>query len=158
MTHKKKEYRTEEESPSVMFVDSVMNWEMGAGCDEMECGFCGRLHLCPDNRYVERDNDDIEAYQKYCDESKKKNPDGVVLNYDCDSVSSYEFSGLTFVIDCPCNGLSRYERFIWEHRGTIREYLKNRIQQEYDWAQQELTRNKLAGFEDPDKKKFFGNF
>jgi hypothetical protein len=114
----------------------------------MECGWCGRLHLCPDSTdFCEYATDDDQdgGRRAYCNEQKEKNPDGVVLNYNCDFVEGKELNGMIFVVGCPCNGLNRFEKFIWKERETIRNYLQHRVLQEYEFAQQELTLNKLAG-------------
>ena len=140
----KKEYRKDDTPPSDMFLDAMS--EMGGGSDEVECGWCGRTHFAPDAEWHERDDDDQgKGWKEYCEDSHKKNPDGVVLHYDCDGISYREFNGINFVLTCPCNGLTRYENFIWGHKDTIRNYLKVRIEHEYQLAQQQLTLNKLAG-------------
>ena len=143
MTSNSRTYRTDPDKPSEMFINAMQGF--GVGSDEIECGWCGRYHMAPDNDYDERDDMDRQQYKEYCEEQKKNNPDGVVLHYDCDSISAQEFNGIMFVWGCPCNGLTRYERFIWAERDTIRNYLKVRIEQEHQWAEQELTKNKLAG-------------
>ena len=139
----KKEYRKDDEKPSDMFVNALSGY--GIGSPEVTCGWCDRDHLCPTADTYARDNDGGEGWQYYCEEEYKNNPEGVVLHWDYDSVSAQEINGILFVIDCPCNGLTRYEKFIWAERDTIRNYLKVRIEQEHQWAQQELTKNKLAG-------------
>lgn len=139
-----------DEKPSDMFINSLHGY--GVGSDNLECGWCGRTHLCPDTDYNHYDDDECTAeeskfrYRQYCEEELKSNPDKIVLHYECDSVSAQELNGILFVIGCPCNGLSRYEKFIWNERDTIRRYLKVRVDQEYEWAEQEKTLNKLAGF------------
>jgi len=154
-----KKYKTDDEAPSDMFVYSI---DFGVGSADMECGWCGRLHLCPETSYGPPDyadtnsiEDDRERWKEYCRTEHAKNPEGVILHYDLDGISGKQLNGINFVVDCPCNGLTRFEKFIWNERGTIREYLRKRINQEYDWAEQEKTRNKLAGFEDPEKARFF---
>lgn len=142
-------YRKSEKAPSDMFVNALSGY--GIGSDSMECGWCGRQHYCPDTDYTHFDTDELTEdesklkYREFCEEEHAKDPDGVVLHYDCDSVSGQELNGVMFVIGCPCNGLHRYENFIWENKDTIRKYLKVRIEQEYRWAEEQLTLNKLAG-------------
>lgn len=150
-----KTYRKDHEVPSDMFIDSI---GFGTGSADMECGWCGRMHLCPGTDYDPPHYDDSpsiesdrESFAQYCIEEQKKNPDGVVLHFDCDGISGKQLNGINFVVGCPCNGLSRFEKFIWNERGTIREYLRKRINQEFEWAEQEKTRNVLAGFEDRTK-------
>lgn len=148
-TEKKKEYRKDDRKPTEMFLDSMS--EGGIGSDELTCDWCGRLHLCPDYLPYSYNDSGFDAdadaahHRAYCEEEHTKNPDGVVLHYDCDCITGRYLNDMLFVLECPCNGLSRYETFIWANKNTIRKYLKERIQQEYDWAEQELTKNKLAG-------------
>ena len=147
----KKEYRKDDKKPSEMFVNAMQGF--GVGSDQLECGWCGRMHYCPDTFNDPPDYDGMDddydmrkkKFSEYCEEEKKNDPDGVILHYDCDSVSAGEMNGIMFVYDCPCNGLSRYETFIWENKDTIRNYLKVRIEQEHKWAEEQLTLNKLAG-------------
>jgi hypothetical protein len=155
----KKEYRTDSKAPSDMFVDSI---GFGVGSADMECGWCGRMHLCPDTDYDPPDYDDTNSikddrrwFAEYCEDERKKNPDGVILHYNTDGISGKQLNGINFVVGCPCNGLSRFETFIWQERNTIREYLKSRINQEYEWAQQEKTRNVLAGIENKQFDPFY---
>lgn len=135
--------------PSEMFINSLFGY--GIGSDELECGWCGRTHLCPDTDYSQYDEDGCytedskSRYKEYCEQLLKDNPDTVVLHHNCDGISSFEMNGIMFVLGCPCNGLYRYEHFIWSHRDTIRNYLKVRVEREREWAEQELTKNKLAG-------------
>jgi len=140
---KKKEYRKDADPPSEMFVRALSGF--GAGSPDMECGFCGRLHLCPNSDSYARDDDGGKGWEEYCEREYKENPEGVILHYDWDCVMGQELNGMMFVIDCPCNGLSRYEKFIWAEKDTIRNYLKVRIEHEFQLAQQQLTLNKLAG-------------
>lgn len=132
-----------------MFVDSLRG--AGIGADELTCDHCGRVHMCPDydpgmDWYNDEPLEDSQAaHRTYCEEVHKNNPSGVILHYDCDSVLGRYLDNVLFVIDCPCNGLYRYENFIWQNKDTIRTYLKSRIDQEYQWAQEELVKNKLSG-------------
>lgn len=142
-----KEYRTDPKPPSDMFIDSLN--EGGIGSDELTCDWCGRQHLCPDylpDTYsFETTEEDVRQHREACEEEFKNNPNGVVLHYECDAVIGRYLNDMLFVLDCPCNGLHRYEDFIWKNRNTIRKFLKVRIEQEHAWAEQELTLNKIAG-------------
>ena len=151
-----KKYPTSPTPPSDIFLDSLER-QMGVGCDEMECGYCGRMHYCPDNDFVDRDYEDQGDYLAHCLEEKRKDPEGVVIHYNTDGVSGRQLNGVNFVLECPCNGLYRYEQFIWQDRALIRDYLKARIDQEHDFYVQEKTANKLAGLENDDeaRKRFW---
>lgn len=138
-----REYRKDDEKPSEMFINALSG--CGIGSDHLECGWCGRKHYCPDNTDNWDDSDGGISWKQYCENEYKENPEGVILHEGYDAVSAHEMNGIFFVIDCPCNGLTRFEKFMWEHRDTFRNYIKVRIEQEYEWAEQELTKNKLAG-------------
>lgn len=142
---KKKEYRTDSSAPSELFEEAISG--MGFGSDEMICDWCQREHLCPDNEYADRHIEDRQAFLKDCMERKSENPDGIVLHYGIDSVSGTSFNGMTFVIGCPCNGLGRYEKFIWAERNKIRTFLKMKVDQELTFMQQEKVLNTLAGID-----------
>jgi len=143
MAEKKKVYRKDDDKPSDMFLDAMS--EMGVGSDEIECTFCGRMHYAPNAEWHLADDDEGLSWREHCENEYKANPEGVILHYDCDGISGREMNGFMFVLCCPCNGLQRYEKFIWAHKDTIRNYLKRRIEYEYQIAQQQLTLNKLAG-------------
>ena len=141
-------YAISEKKPSDMFTDALR----GGGSHYMVCGNCGRTHYCPesDNFYHnDGDREDEEdAYKYYLQEAleeQKKDPDGVVIHYGVDFVMTKDLNSIAFVLECPCNGLAKYENFIWENKDSIRRYLRVRIEQEHQWAQEQLTLNKLAG-------------
>lgn len=146
----KKTYRKDDDPPSEIFVNALYGY--GVGSSELTCNWCDRLHLCPESESYLGDDDGGLGWKNYCEEEHKNNPEGVVLHYDCDAVSGQTLNNIQFVLGCPCNGLSRYEKFIWAERDTIRRYLKSRIDSEYEFAQQEKTKNKLAGIDATDDK------
>ena len=133
-------YVIKEHKPSKMFVRSLK----GGGSSSIYC-CCGRMHYAPSNLY---DSDDEEDYTSMLDDAlaeQSKDPDGIVINYEDDFIHCKDIDGKTFVVDCPCNGLRKYEDFIWDNRDAIREYLQIRVVQEARWAEQEVVKNKLAG-------------
>ncbi len=140
---KKREYRKDDKAPSAMFMRALSGF--GVGSPDLTCGWCDRLHLCPTSQSYQQDEDGGKGWEEDCVEQHKENPDGVVLHWEWDSISGHELNGILFVEDCPCNGLTRYETFIWAEKDIIRRYLKDRIQHEFDLAQQQLTINKLMG-------------
>lgn len=115
----------------------------------MECEWCGRRHFCPEVSWgwTDEDAEDVKNFKEYAESEYERNPEGTVLHYDSDAVSGVLVNGINFVLCCPCNGLRKYEVFIWEHRNMIRKYLKDRIDQETDFALQERSLNKLAGLD-----------
>ena len=140
-----KKYAVNSNKPSEIFLDSLS----GGGSHNIVCQ-CGREHYCPDsgnffNDYSDDGEDDYKFYLQEALAHQKNDPDGVIIHHDVDCVVTKDLHGAAFVLECPCNGLWKYEQFIWDNKNNIRNYLKNRIEQEYVWAQQQLTLNKLAG-------------
>lgn len=129
--------RDSDTKPSDMFIEAMS--EFGIASNKIECGWCGRIHLCPDSDYADED------YKTYCNEEYIKNPNKVILHYNTDGILGRYMNNILFVLYCPCNGLYRYEHFIWEHRNTIQNYLKVRFEQERQWDEQQITLNKLIG-------------
>lgn len=58
-----------------------------------------------------------------------------------------ELDGKTLVEECEgCQvKLARYEKWIWNNRELIRDYLSVRVNQEFKWAEQEKLLNTIAG-------------
>lgn len=135
-------YAVSDKEASEIFRKSLQS----CGSYEIHCN-CGREHVCPDSSsLIDYDGHHRDQYLQYVTGNKEKDPHGIIIHYNKDYVRGYDIDGKAFVEDCPCNGLRRYEDWIWKNRDSIRSYLKDRIKQEYDWAEQELTKNKLAGF------------
>ena len=138
---KKPKYAVQDKKPSEMFIRALE----GGGSSSIYCN-CGRTHYAPSNLY---DSDDENDYTDMLNDAlaeQKKDPEGVVINYEDDFVYAKEIDGKTFVVDCPCNGLRRYEDWIWNNRNSIRDYIKFRVDQELKWAEEEKVLNKLKGF------------
>lgn len=133
-------YAINEKKPSRMFLKALR----GGGSSSVNCN-CGRTHYAPSNLYDSDDEEDYDNMLKDCLEEQRKDPDGVVIDYENDFIEAKDIDSKTFVVDCPCNGLRRYEEWIWNNRDTIRDYLKIRVEQEAKWAEQEVVLNKLAG-------------
>lgn len=137
------------EEPSDMFVDAIKH---GAGSAYIECGYCERQHLCVNSDYGDTER---ENWASYCEEAYDACPENTILHYDVDFVRTKELNGISFVIGCPCNGLAKYEKFIWAERDSIRNYLQARINHEFELAQQEKVFNKVAGFDSKEKNPYF---
>lgn len=133
-------YAVSEKKPSRMFLKSLR----GGGASSVHCN-CGRTHYAPSNLYNSDDKEDYDNMLKDCLEEQRKYPEGVVIDYENDFIEAKDIDGRTFVVDCPCNGLRKYEEWIWNNRHIIRDYLKLRVEQEAKWAEQEVVLNKLAG-------------
>ena len=134
------EYEIREHRPSQMFIKSLK----GGGSSSIYCN-CGRMHYAPGNLANSDDEDDYQNMVDCALAEQKKDPNGVVINYEDDFIFCKDIDGRTFVVDCPCNGLRKYEDFIWASRDAIREYLQIRVEQEARWTEQEVLKNKLAG-------------
>jgi len=137
-----KKYSVNKKMPSRMFLKSIV----GGGNTSITCN-CGRTHYAPQAFDYSNDTDNYEIALAECLLEHDKDPDGVIINYEDDFVYYKELGGQQFVEDCPCNGLRRYEDFIWGNRNSIREYYKVRVEQEACWAEQEVVLNKLAGIQ-----------
>lgn len=135
-----KKYAVNERKPSKMFLRSLQ----GGGSSSIYCN-CGRTHYAPGNLYNSDDEEDYTSMLNDALAEQKKDPEGVVIDYEDDFVYSKELDGKVFVVDCPCNGLRKYEDWIWSNRDSIRDYYKVRVKQEAEWAEQEVLKNKLAG-------------
>jgi hypothetical protein len=100
---------------------------------ECQCGIDHYATLSDDCYYDE--NEDIP------DESDK------VKLHNWQSVTYGELNGQVFVDDCKgCKEkLRKYEDFIWNDKNTIRYYLKNRIDAEKQWADEQQLLNIMAG-------------
>ena len=133
-------YATNEKRPSRMFLNSIT----GGGSTEVTCN-CGRRHYATKGFDYCDSQEDYEIALKTCLEEQKNDPDGVVIDYDDDCVYYKELGGQAFVVHCPCNGLRRYEDFIWGNRNSMREYYKFRVENEAKWSEAELIKNRLAG-------------
>jgi hypothetical protein len=142
-------YPKNEKKPSKMFLNALQ----GGGSHHMTCGYCGREHYCPDSDSVWEgdihlggtDPGDRPEYLADALGHQAKDPEGAIIHYNVDCVTTKDLVGIAFVEDCPCNGLRKYEEFIWSNRDSIRRYLKARVDQEAIWTEQERTKNKLAG-------------
>lgn len=107
----------------------------GSGSIATTC-HCGRTHFEPDAGGY-----DIGELEYLLKESDAK-PDEFIAS---SSVSHINVDWKTFVFDCPCKGYEHYAKFIWAYRHPIMEYLKARIEQDYELAH--FTRQKMLAVE-----------
>lgn len=123
---------------SEMFYDAQ---ERAYGGIYTECR-CGTQHYAVDSRYIEE-----WEFPAVIPPESNEGDFKVQHHHGCDSIGHFEFIGQNFVYGCDgCSKyLRRYEDFIWAERDTIRNYLKIRIEQEKNWAEQEHLKNILAG-------------
>lgn len=106
-----------------------------AGAPVIECDCCITHYALGRYEY-----EDMEPIPDEC---------GTVKHHDVDYIIEHTVDNKQLVADCPgCEKkLRRYENFIWNHRETIRQYLKTRCDQEKKWADHEALANLLAGIE-----------
>jgi len=107
--------------PSEMFEDVVRH----TGSMSVDCQLCDRTHFAtyePDG--MDWAEEEFEELMK----QHKKNPDRYVAHEE-DMVSWGHIDGKQAVIDCQCNGLSKYENFIYTNRRIIAEYLTARAKE-----------------------------
>lgn len=116
------------EPPSEMFENAVRS----AGSLVIDCELCGRTHFATleTGPFDEGELEDLRA-------KAKKDPDRYVEDPGYDSVAWGMVDGKQAVIGCPCNGLRRYEDFIWGNRSVIAAYLRNRSEERLKSAERE---------------------
>jgi len=92
-----------------------------AGSLVITCELCGRTHFATmeEGRFDEGELEDLR-------EKAKKEPDKYIEDPSYDSISWGRIDGKQAVIGCVCNGLAKYEEFIWRNRHVIARYLKEK--------------------------------
>lgn len=104
-----------DQAPSDRFTELVHS----GGTPVADCDLCGRTHYTGSGQYMEEGElDKLRA-------ATAADPEHYVETSD-DSVSIGQIDGRQSVWGCPCNGLTRYESFIWHHRHLIVDYLEAR--------------------------------
>lgn len=106
----------ESKQASHNFMDAVCE----AGTPDMTCQLCDR-HCFATGSQTCLSDVEIDKYRK----SSNENPHRY---WECadDSLAYGVIDGKQCVYDCPCNGMARYENFIWTHRHMITRYLRKR--------------------------------
>lgn len=80
---------------------------------------CGRTHFATDSPYLEP-----EELENLIHLAEQK-PDAYIQSEgECIHYSAIQ--GHAIPDDCPCNGLTKYENFMWEYRGLWASYLMAR--------------------------------
>lgn len=120
--------------PSEYFLKSLE----GGGGPHVTC-CCGIDYYATDN---------TDGY--YDDWPEPPEESYTVVHVPYGSVEYKTLDGNGYVLDCDkcMKRLRRYEDFIWEERGAIRDYLKSRIAAAKKWAEYEFLQNIIAGFDD----------
>ena len=115
----KKDPPIHDDEPSSDFVDA---FSAGVGTVSATCGLCGRTLF---GSGLEHHGDDGEWEEAL--EGLRSDPARWVRVADDDMVSLVSVGGMQAVIGCPCNGLRKYENFIWGEREKIAAYYKARL-------------------------------
>lgn len=110
--------------PSELFADIVCD----GGTPVADCELCGRTHFATADRGVSWEPGEVERLRAKAAE----NPDKYIEYPSDDCIGFGHIDGKQVVFMCPCNRLSRYERFIICHQRMIVRFLKaiNKAQQE----------------------------
>lgn len=104
----------------------------GGGDTAVTCSWCEREHIAIDssNNGESEDCDPAKDYIFAYDMMKPdvikmalSDPDTYILVEDVDFIHYAEIDGTVIPDDCPCNGLGRFETFIWGEIGMIKRYL-----------------------------------
>lgn len=89
------------------------------GSIHVSCELCGRVHFATASPgYF--DDGELEQLRK----NAEADPIKYVEDGNSDSISWGTINGKQAVIGCPCNILSNFENFIWQHREIIASFLK----------------------------------
>jgi hypothetical protein len=97
--------------------DAFRNTLVGGGATAVTCSYCDREHIAIDSsniydNYVSHLDEKVEDIERKAAED----PDTYVIVRDVDFIHYVDINGMDFPDDCPCNGLARYEEFIWDNR------------------------------------------
>jgi hypothetical protein len=87
---------------------------VGTPCFRCHCGrFCFADEAC------DVSEEDLKGWK----EGRKEHPDKNIA-IDGNAILVAEIDGIGIAVDCPCDGLKKYEDFILAHRREIITYLK----------------------------------
>jgi len=92
----------------------------GGSLTTQTCHMCERLHFClpeGDGTYEEGEFENLL-------ELSKKNPDKYRLRSE-PSIPYIVVNDLLYVLDCPCNGATRYEKLYLKEQEHIIRFFKN---------------------------------
>jgi hypothetical protein len=111
---------------SELFVNVIRS----SGSIVIDCELCGRTHFGNGGDYEEGEFENLQA-------KARSEPDKYIFHGDYDMVSYGYICGKQAVLDCPCNELAKYERFIWSHRDLISRYFVSRADEQLRDASQD---------------------
>lgn len=93
---------------------------------------CGRTHFGDGDCMEEGEHERLLK-------KAQENPAKYISHPGAQSMSIGQFAGQNIVWGCQCDALKKYERFIWENRSKIIEYIKARAEYEKAVAAQTLS-------------------
>ncbi len=95
---------------------------ISGGTIAADCDFCGRTIYVDGGLYSFGEPGELQEAIKNC----RENPDKFLMWYGDVSLEIGHLDGRQFVVGCPCNKVTPYERFIWNYRWQIADYLRLR--------------------------------
>jgi hypothetical protein len=85
------------------------------------CQLCGRVHFATAEDAIGYAEGELEGLRQ----AAEKEPDKYVEDAFSTGISWGYIDGKTAVVDCPCNGLYKYERWILNHVDVISRFLRS---------------------------------
>ena len=104
-----------ERAPSHAFMSVLM----GGGGPFQECTMCGRTHFALNSPYMEQS--ELDDFIRLAAEK----PDAYI-GVDSECIHYSTIQGHAVPDDCPCNGLYKYEKFMWDYKDLWVSYLMAR--------------------------------
>lgn len=110
--------------------------EIMEGAITMAGSICITCELCDRTHFASGEPDFFDPGELgELREKAAKEPEKYLEDAGSDSLSWGRIDGKQAVIGCPCNGLKRYEDFIWNNRHVISKYLEARAKDRLAQAQ-----------------------
>jgi len=106
--------------PSDEFKKAISNSSSGY----IRCGFCDRTHVTGDPKGWDLGKGEYDILLEEC----KADPDKYILHPDENSIKWGDLNGKQYVVDCPCNSASKYEKLFLKNRHLIARFLKKRAE------------------------------
>jgi hypothetical protein len=116
--------------PSDEFVRAFMH----SGSIVIDCELCGRTHFGTRSPGF-FDEGELDRLMK----KAEADPIQYVADNTADSISWGTINGKQAVAGCPCNVLTNYERFIWNHRFAIASFLSAKSSKRFDDAKRDCV-------------------
>lgn len=114
---------------------------MEGGTTVAICDYCGRCHFESHDLSQYRDGE-LERYR----ELAERKPSDYVEHLDDDSIGIGEIAGQLLVIGCPCEGMVKWEAWLWNNSAKISEYFKKRSGYLKEQVEKKMKGLDLNGF------------